>query len=75
MAIGNLTKFLHWSPISMHNKLFKEISLISYKHAKQVIQRNFIDLCTHMVPSIQQWEKIADELQKKIKISKKRHNV
>jgi hypothetical protein len=55
--------------------LAKVLALISYKHAEQVVQKKLIDLYTHMVPSVQRWEKIVDELQKKIKISKKRHNV
>jgi hypothetical protein len=40
----------------------KVLVLISYKHVKQVIHREFIDPHTHMVPSMHRWEKIDDEL-------------
>jgi hypothetical protein len=43
------------------------LALISCKHVEQVVHRKLIDLCTHIVPSKQWWEKIVDELQKKIK--------
>jgi hypothetical protein len=45
----------------------KVLMLISYNCAKQAIQKEFIDLCAHVVPSKQRWEKLAKELQKKIK--------
>ncbi len=42
----------------------KLLMFISYNHVEQAIQK---DLCAHMVPSKQRWEKLAKELQKKIK--------
>jgi hypothetical protein len=52
----------------------KVLALISYKHVEQVVQRKLIDTCTHMVSSVQLWEKIVDELQKKIKSKFPRNN-
>jgi hypothetical protein len=43
------------------------LALISCKHVEQVVNKKLIDLCTHIMPSKQRWEKIVDELQKKIK--------
>jgi hypothetical protein len=43
------------------------LMLISYNCVKQAIQKEFIDLCAHMVPSKQHWEKLVKKSQKNIK--------
>jgi TRAP-type C4-dicarboxylate transport system substrate-binding protein len=40
---------------------------ISYNRVEQAPQKRFIDLCTRMVMFKQRWEKLAKELQKRIK--------
>jgi len=45
----------NWEPI-------KVLELISYKHVEQIVQRELVDPHMHMVPFVQQWENIANEL-------------
>jgi hypothetical protein len=40
----------------------KVLELISYKHVEQIVQRELIDPHMHMVPFVQRWENIANEL-------------
>jgi hypothetical protein len=48
------------------------LALIVYKHAKHAEQKELIDPKSQMMPAMQQWDEIVEELQKKTKIKNPR---
>lgn len=60
VKVEKLQQHGNWEPT-------KFFALISHKHVEQIVQRELIDPHMHMVPFVQRWENIVNELQKKIK--------
>ncbi len=42
-----------------HNEI---LALIAYKHAKHAARKEFISLRSQMIPTMQRWDKIIEEL-------------
>jgi len=55
VKVEKLQQHGNWEPT-------KFFALISHKHVEQIVQRELIDPHMHMVPFVQRWENIVNEL-------------